>query len=230
MSLAPTLPGPFKHALIASFDVDPQQGFSELCPNELPVAGALEIVDELNKNVNFAQYRICSKDAHPPNAVWITKNPSEICKPVEGFMNVDVKWPEHCTIGTKGAELLPGLNMLNYDFIVWKGIENNMHPYGACYHDLHNEISTGVIEWLHARRVKTVIVGGLATDYCVKTTVLQLSRDFTVIVNLAACRGVAVETTQKAIDAMQYKKNVIVTNDHLGVSACLKAARLLWQI
>ena len=47
-------------------------------------------------------------------------------------------------------------------------------------------------------------MGGLVTDYCVKTTVLQLRRaGFRVIVNLGACRGAAVESTRLAITEMR---------------------------
>ncbi len=65
-------------------------------------------------------------------------------------------------------------------------------PYGTCFHDLAERRSTGLIEFLHARGVTTVLAGGLATDYCVKTSVLQLRRaGFRVIVHLDACRGIA---------------------------------------
>lgn len=36
----------------ARFDVDLQCGFTPLCPNELPVCGGDEIVDELNGQVS----------------------------------------------------------------------------------------------------------------------------------------------------------------------------------
>ncbi len=60
-------------------------------------------------------------------------------------------------------------------------------PYGACYHDLKNTLSTGVIEYLKCHNIiTTVICGGLATDYCVKNTVLQLRQvGFEVILNKA---------------------------------------------
>ncbi len=74
-----------------------------------------------------------------------------------------------------------------------------MHPYGTCFHDLAERRSTGLIEFLQARGVTTVLVGGLATDYCVKTSVLQLRRaGFRVIVHLDACRGIAPETIASA--------------------------------
>ena len=74
--------------------------------------------------------------------------------------------------------------------MVGKGSDPEKHPYGACYHDLAGTESTGLIEWLRAHAVTTVIVGGLATDYCMKTTALQLKKaGYAVIVNLAACRS-----------------------------------------
>jgi len=65
-------------------------------------------------------------------------------------------------------------------------------------------MSTGVIEFLKANGIDTIIVGGLATDYCVKTTALQLAAaGFRVVINLAACRGIAEETITEAIHEMQ---------------------------
>ncbi|WP_413693481.1 isochorismatase family protein [Psychromonas sp. KJ10-2] len=88
--------------------------------------------------------------------------------------------------------------------MVEKGIEPEMHPYGACYHDLSEQQGTGVIEWLKENKVTDVIVGGLATDYCVKTTVLQLVKaGFKVILNKAACRGIADDSIQSAYQEMQ---------------------------
>ena len=89
-------------------------------------------------------------------------------------------------------EFLPGLpEPLAYDFVAYKGIENDSHPYGACYHDLGDKRSTGLIEFLRDRNVTAVIVGGLATNYCVATTARQLKKaGFRVMLNLAACRGI----------------------------------------
>jgi nicotinamidase/pyrazinamidase len=114
--------------------------------------------------------------------------------------NADLTWPVHCVPGTQGFELLDGLPApIDYDFFVWKGVEPDLHPYGTCFHDLAERRSTGLIEFLHARGVSTVLVGGLATDYCVKTSVLQLRHaGFRVIVHLDACRGIAPETVASA--------------------------------
>jgi nicotinamidase/pyrazinamidase len=177
----------------ASFDVDPQRGFTPLCPKELPIAGGDEIAGELNEQANYATCRVVSKDQHPAEALWVTDDPNQVLTPVEGdYPNLDVKWPAHCVAGTEGNRLIPGLPDEDaYDLVVHKGVDPEKHPYGACYHDLASSESTGVIEWLRQRNIETVIVGGLATDYCMKTTALQLkAAGFKVIVNLGACRSV----------------------------------------
>jgi nicotinamidase/pyrazinamidase len=190
----------------ASFDVDPQRGFTPLCPDELPIDEGEQIAEQLNAQARFACCRVVSKDCHPAQAPWIANSPDEVMSPVSGkYPNLDIKWPAHCVIGTEGNRLIPGLPQENeYDLVVEKGTDPVKHPYGACYHDLGEQESTGVIEWLNKQQIKVVIVGGLATDYCVKTTVLQLCRaGFQVIVNLAASRGVASETVATACKEMR---------------------------
>lgn len=190
---------------VASFDVDPQKTFTPLCPNELPVPEGDQIVGELNANAALARIRVGSRDAHPSNAKWIAKSAEEVLAPVAGE-NIDIKWPEHAMMGTKGFELLDGLPhpITGYDFFVSKGLDVDCHPYGACYHDLGDTKTTGVIEYLKSQGIVTVIVGGLALDYCVAKTVHQLlDAGFVVILNLAATRGIAKESSEKALAEMK---------------------------
>lgn len=187
----------------AAFDVDATKCFTPLCPNEIPVAGGDEIVPALNLQASFARLRIGSKDAHAMNAIYTATPDHPQFSPL-GAENADIYWNRHSIPGTEGFELLPGLpDETGYSYFVWKGIEPDLHPYGACYHDLAGKLSTGVIEYLKSQHIDTVIVGGLATDHCVKTTALQLNAaGFSVIVNLSACRGVAEESIAAAIECM----------------------------
>lgn len=192
-------------ATTASFEVDPQRGFTPLCPEELPVADGHLIVGELNRQAKFAGYRLVSKDCHPADAPWIAERPEEIMTPVGGnYPGLDVKWPAHCVVGTEGNRLLPGLpEEKEYDLVIEKGKDPLNHPYGACFDDLAEIRSTGAVEWLRKRGVDTLLVGGLATDYCVKQTVLQLCQArFRVIVNLQACRGISEESSALALADM----------------------------
>ncbi len=198
---------------VASFDVDAQNTFTPVCPEELPVPDGHLIVSELNLQAKKAGFRIGSKDAHSPHALWVAKEKEQHLKPIIGE-NIDVHWPIHAVPGSKGFELIHGLpKITQYDFFVWKGVELDMHPYGACFHDFAEKLSTGVIEFLKSKQIQTVIVGGLATDYCVKTTVLQLlNSHFKVIVNLGACRGIADSSVKQAIEAMKQAGAVFVTS------------------
>lgn len=193
------------YARTASFDIDAQNTFTPVCPDELPVEGGTEIVPELNAMAQLASLRLGSKDAHSPQAVWVADADNPPLSALTGHADADLHWPVHAVPGTKGFELIEGLPPVeSYDFFVWKGVEPHMHPYGACYHDLANRMSTGAIEYLQGRNINTVLIGGLATDYCVKNTALQLrNADFRVVLNLAASRGVAADTTAQAIEDMR---------------------------
>lgn len=189
---------------IASFDIDAQNTFTPLCSDELPVIDGDKIVAELNAQAKFAHLRIASRDAHSKCALWLSDANHPPLSPIEGHPDLDIRWPAHAIIGTKGFDFIPGLDSNAYDFQVFKGIEIDKHPYGACYHDLKNTLSTGVIEYLKYHNITTVICGGLATDYCVKNTVLQLRKaGFNVILNKSACRGIDAKTIALAFQEME---------------------------
>ncbi|MBR6026867.1 MAG: isochorismatase family protein [Neisseriaceae bacterium] len=199
---------------IIAIDVDAQRTFSPLCPNELPVPHGDEIVSELNLQAKLADFRVMTKDAHSQYAVWAVNSSDESLKPLN-YANADLSWLRHAEVGSDGFELLPNLPLpIEYDFLVYKGVEKDMHPYGACFHDLAGKISTGLIEWLKNKGATHIIVGGLATDYCVKNTVLQLlsNGDWKVFLNLAASRGIADDTVMIAIDEMKNNGAIICNN------------------
>ena len=74
----------FTQSQIAAFDIDAQQTFTPLCPDELPVAGGDEIAAELNAQAQFAGVRVASRDAHSPKAVWIANAEHAPLTPVTG--------------------------------------------------------------------------------------------------------------------------------------------------
>ena len=188
---------------IASFDVDAQNGFTANAPHELPVPGGEQIAPALNAMARRASLRLGSKDAHPANAAWVVADARQMLQPL-ALANADLTWVSHCVPGTPGFELLPGLPApIDYDYFVWKGVEPDLHPYGACYHDLGERRSTGVIEYLKVQQAQAIIVGGLALDYCVRTTALQLRHaGFEVLLYLPACRALSAEGAEQACAQM----------------------------
>ncbi|NDJ80913.1 nicotinamidase [Vibrio campbellii] len=197
----------------AVIDVDPEKGFTELCPDELPVTGALEIVPELLKNHTKGRLKLVSRDLHPPKAAWDAETPANMLEPV-GLPNVDIKWNRHCVLGTSGVELLDGLPpVLEYDFQVNKGMDPDAHPYGIFFHDMADTKTTGANEFLQFSHIDTVVVGGLALDFCVKKSVTQaLELGFKVIVNLASSRAVLPDTIDAVIAELEEKGAVFVNN------------------
>lgn len=178
--------------VMASVEVDVMKTFSELCPNELPVEGALEIVKPINKMAMKAEFRIGTKCAHSEKAEWRTNKNEEVGQSRDNPQSPH-KWKMHGVPGTMGFEMLDGMpEPTEYDYFVWKGMETDLHPYGACYHDPLNKISTGLIEWLLINDVTTVVVSGLAFDYCVKTTALELAETglFKVVLIKECTRGI----------------------------------------
>lgn len=198
----------------ASFDVDPQKTFTTLCPDELPVESGLDIVPHLLKNHEYGVFKISSRDCHSMNAKWITMLKDEIGQKVDGdYPDLDVKWVPHAIIGTVGWDFIDGLPhpVRGYDFCVSKGIDADLHPYGACYHCEGK--STGAIEFLTANGIENVVVGGLALDFCVKLTCIELvNAGFNVYLNIAATKAVFPQNAEKVIEELK-SLGVVVFED-----------------
>ena len=143
--------------------VDVQNDF---CPGgALAVAEGDEVVPVLNRLAERAGALglpvYASRDWHPAESVH--------------FVTSGGKWPVHCVAGTEGARLHPDLRLPPNAMIVTKGTANTDDGYSAFEGSV-----TGrgrLIDDLRARGVTHLIVGGLATDYCVRASVLDARRE-----------------------------------------------------
>jgi nicotinamidase/pyrazinamidase len=116
-------------------------------------------------------------------------------------------WPPHCIYHTAGAGLVTSENL--FDHIIYKGTNPKYDSYSGFKDD--SGLSTGLAEYLRGNGIEDLTVFGLATDYCVKATVLDaLTHGFRVGVKLDLCRGVAEETTAEAIANMKEKGAIFV--------------------
>jgi nicotinamidase/pyrazinamidase len=163
----------------------------------LPVADGDEIAGPINALLDRFDLVIATRDWHPaghgsfvgvpvdPDA-WRGADPPSI-------------WPVHCVAGTPGAELHPNLDRAKVDVVLDKGQDRNSQGYSA-FHD------TRLGDLLRDRGVDHLFVAGLATDYCVKNTVLDARREgFDVTVVEDAVRGVNVEPgdSERALEEME---------------------------
>lgn len=112
-------------------------------------------------------------------------------------------WPVHCVQGTPGARLREDLKLPSSVQIVSKGQTRTDDGYSAVVGEVAGRGT--LLEDLKTRGVDKVIVGGLATDYCVKHSVLDLlSQGYAVTVLTDAIRAVDVKPGdgQRALDEM----------------------------
>lgn len=101
-------------------------------------------------------------------------------------------WPPHCVQGSPGAEFHPELRLPPGTVIVSKGMSEEDQGYSALEAELPDGQS--LVDAMHARGVRHVYVGGLATDYCVRATVLDaLKGGFETSVLIDASRPVDVQ-------------------------------------
>ena len=113
-------------------------------------------------------------------------------------------WPPHCVAGTVGAEFHPDLQLPSGTIIVSKGQTSTAHGYSV----FEGTTPSGSSPPADLKRlgVRRLLVGGLATDYCVRQTVLDaLQAGFDVVVATDAVAGVDLKPgdTTRALDDMR---------------------------
>ncbi len=157
--------------------VDVQNDF---CPGgALAVPGGDRVVEPLNRAATaFAvagQPVFATRDWHPPQTRHF--------QPHGGL------WPVHCVEGSAGAAFHPDLRLPAGTILLFKGIDENQDGYSAF--DGVDETGTAFSQLLAEHGIDHLCIGGLATDYCVRTTVLDArKRGLTVTVLSDAVAGV----------------------------------------
>ena len=175
----------------------------------LPVADGDRIAEPINGLLDRFELVIATRDWH--------------CADHGSFAGIEVDqekwrgtdppsiWPAHCVEGTPGAELHPDLEQAKVDVVIDKGQDPNSQGYSA-FQD------TRLGDLLRERGVNRLFVAGLATDYCVKNTVLDARREgFDVTVVEDAVRGVNVEPgdSERALEEMQDAGARLATSDEI---------------
>jgi nicotinamidase/pyrazinamidase len=108
-------------------------------------------------------------------------------------------WPAHCVVGTGGVELHEALDRGPIEAIFDKG------EYAAAYSGFEAR-SGGVAlaDWLRERKVDTVDIAGLTTDFCVRATALDaVGNGLATRVLLPLTAGVAAGSTEAALDQLR---------------------------
>ena len=109
-------------------------------------------------------------------------------------------WPPHCVVGTPGAQFHPRLDTSHVEAVFSKGA----HAAAYSAFESTDDAGTPLADWLRERDVDVLDVVGIATDYCVRATALDATREgFATQVLLGMTAGVSPATTQEAIQALR---------------------------
>lgn len=134
--------------------VDVQRDF--LPGGALGVPAGDEVVEPLNRAIQAFERAglpvFYSRDWHPPDHC--------------SFRAQGGPWPPHCVAGTAGAGFAPGLRLPLEPEVISKATTRERDAYSAFQ-------GTTLAQRLKSAGVRRLFVGGLATDYCVKATVLD---------------------------------------------------------
>ncbi|NMC20892.1 MAG: bifunctional nicotinamidase/pyrazinamidase [Thermogutta sp.] len=181
---------PGKPALIV---VDVQNDF---CPGgALAVPQGDEIVPVVNRLAERFPIVVATQDWHPADHVSFAANhpgkqPGDVIVWEDG---PQILWPVHCVQDSAGAAFHPQLNAGRFARVFRKGTDPRIDSYSGFF-DNRRRHATGLHEFLRQSGVNQVYVCGLATDYCVKWTVLDaLALGYRTAVIRDACRGVGLQ-------------------------------------
>jgi nicotinamidase/pyrazinamidase len=126
-------------------------------------------------------------------------------------------WPDHCVQDTPGAAFHPALDTAAIAHVVRKGTDPRVDSYSGFF-DNGQRHATGLDAYVRARGGRAVYVGGLATDYCVRWTVLDaLALGYRTHVVTDACRAVDLTAGDgtRALVAMRAAGATLVTSADL---------------
>lgn len=160
--------------------VDVQNDFCS--GGSLAVAGGDEVVPVLNEYAQrFARAKLpvyATRDWHPERT--------------SHFKELGGVWPPHCVAGTRGAEFHPDLKLPEGTVVLSKGKGAEEDAYSAFQAEEDSGVSFA--DSLKQRGIEHLFVGGLATDYCVQSSVHDaIAQGFQVTLLEDAVRGVDLE-------------------------------------
>jgi nicotinamidase/pyrazinamidase len=172
--------------------VDVQNDFCTGGSLAVPQSGS--VVTALNAHLRAAKDAgilvYASRDWHPPRTTH--------------FADYGGVWPVHCVQGTPGAAFHPALQLPDGAVIITKGERDDAPGYSA-FEGTTPDGRTMLAD-LRARGITDLYIGGLATDYCVRASVLDaLDAGFRVAVLDDAIAGVDLEPgdTARALSEMR---------------------------
>jgi nicotinamidase/pyrazinamidase len=190
---------------------------NDFCPGgALAVAGGDEVIPPLNKLAALCASKesrvIFTADWHPPKHVSFAS--AHKGKHVGDIVDGQTLWPDHCVQGSEGARFHELLNLNPAQFIIRKGFKTYVDSYSV-FKDNEQFTTTGLDALFRELGVRTVLIGGLATDYCVLASALDSARNgYKTVVLKDAVRAVGSPegSEERAFEAMEKADVMLMTS------------------
>ena len=188
----------------------------------LAVNESEHVIVVANKAITVCQQKditvIASQDWHPAEHLSFAENSGTQVGDI-GELNglPQVWWPVHCVQGEQGADFHPRLNTQAIQETFTKGENPQVDSYSAFF-DNDKVSQTRLHAWLQAQGITHLMIMGIATDYCVKFTVLDaLNLGYSVDVLMDGCRGVnlTANDSQNALIEMEQQGAKLITLDDI---------------
>lgn len=196
--------------------VDIQNGFCS--GGNLAVPDGEAVVPVANRLMAEGAYDlvVASQDWHPADhGSFASQHPGRHAFEMgELHGKPQMLWPDHCVQGTADADFHPALDMSRVEHVQRKGQDRRVDSYSA-FRDNDHEALTGLSSYMIGARVTHLDICGLATDYCVRDSVLDALRlvpGVNVRVVIDACRGIDPGGVSAAIAQMSDAGASIVTS------------------
>lgn len=179
--------------------VDVQRDFCK--GGALAVSEGDSVIEPINKIVRFFEEKsapvFLTRDWHPARH--------------SSFSEQGGLWPSHCVANTEGADWHEQLVVPQHAITISKGTSTHVDAYSGFS-------GTDLEERLRSLKVESVIVAGLATDYCVKNTVLDAIKagfDTVLVLDAVKAVNVAPGDDSKAIEDMRNAGARTVISDNI---------------
>lgn len=161
---------------------------------------------------------IASQDWHPTNHMSFAVNSGQKMGELGELNGISqIWWPVHCVQGQFGAEFHPSLNQSAIQKVFQKGENPQIDSYSAFFDNDHKR-ETQLHGWLAEHNIQRLLVLGIATDYCVKFTVLDaLALGYETYVITDGCRGVNIQPndSQHAFEEMAAKGAKLISQSEI---------------
>ena len=192
--------------------VDVQNDF---CPGgALEVPGGDTVVPVINKLIDKFDTIIQTQDWHPAGHSSFAsshkgKDPFDT---IEVDYGTQVLWPDHCVQGKEGADFHPDLNIKKTQVIIRKGFRKEIDSYSTFFEN-DQKTTTGLTGYLKQRGITDLYTVGLATDFCVKWSILDgIDEGFTMHIVEDAVKGIDLDGSVEQAWKEMKEKGVKVTS------------------